>query len=304
VNKIDQEMIRQYINERHDSGLSNAKINKELSILIGILRRAKRWYLFAGTIKRLKVRKSAVGRALQYDEKLRLQRAAEKNPNWERAFLAYVLAINTTMRKGEILKLQWRDIDFLERVVFVRHGKTPESDREIPLSDDAFHAILKLREQAKLLFGENLPPDGYVMFWWPGTGQADIMGHAKGFRSAWKSMVREAGIGSLRFHDLRHTAITDLSTDQNSDETIMSLAGHIDRRMMTHYSHIRRDARREAVRGLAKRNPRPAWDTAQTTAQSGEKTNFEGQPLSQVIEKNGGDDETRTRDLCRDRAAF
>jgi integrase len=79
-------------------------------------------------------------------------------------------------------------------------------------------------------------------------------------------MVREAGIGPLRFHDLRHTAITDLATDQNSDETIMSLAGHVDRRMMSHYSHIRRDARREAVQGLTKRNPRPVWDTVQSTS--------------------------------------
>jgi integrase len=69
-------------------------------------------------------------------------------------------------------------------------------------------------------------------------------------------MVKEAGIAPLRFHVLRHTAITDLATDQNSDETIMSLAGHVSGRMMTHYSHIWRDARREAVKGLSKRNPR------------------------------------------------
>jgi integrase len=251
-----------------------------------------------------KVRKSSVGRALEFEEKLKLQRVGEKNPRWNRAFLAYILAINTTLRKGEILKLRWTDIDLLERVLSVRNGKTLGSDREIPLSDDAFNAILRLRDQAKLLFGASLPSQGYVMFWWPGTGKPDIMRPAKGFRSAWKSMVREAGIGSLRFHDLRHTAITDLATDQNSDETIMSLAGHVDRRMMRHYSHIRREARREAVNGLSKRNPRPMWDTLQTTVQLPENGGISAEPLSQIIQKNGGDDETRTRDLCRDRAAF
>ncbi len=68
VNKITTKMIRQYINERHEAGRTNAKINKELSIVIGILRRAKRWYLFADDLKRLKVRTSSIGRALNYEE--------------------------------------------------------------------------------------------------------------------------------------------------------------------------------------------------------------------------------------------
>jgi len=297
-------MIREYINARHASGCANAKINKEIYILMGILRRAKRWYLFADEIKPLRVQKSTVGRALEYEEKIRLQRAGENNPRWERAFLAYVLALNTALRKSEVLKLKWRDVDLLERLIYVRHGKTRESVREIPLSEDAYNAIMRLREQAKILFGECLPADGFIMFWWPGSGKPDIMQRSKGFRSAWKSMVREAGISQLRFHDLRHTAITDLATDQNSDETIMSLAGHVDRRMMSHYSHIRKAARREAIDGLSKRNPHPRWDTVQSTVQFGENLGPRREPISQVYEKNGGDDETRTRDLCRDRAAF
>jgi hypothetical protein len=66
-------------------------------------------------------------------------------------------------------------------VIYVRHGKTTESIREIPLSNDAFNAILKLREQGKLLFGEILQPESYVMFWWPGSGKPDRMRQAKGF---------------------------------------------------------------------------------------------------------------------------
>ena len=54
----------------------------------------------------------------------------------------------------------------------------------------------------------------------------------------------------MRFHDLRHQAITELSEGQASDETIMSIAGHIDRRMMSRYSHIRKKARRAAVDAL------------------------------------------------------
>jgi hypothetical protein len=58
-------------------------------------------------------------------------------------------------------------------------------------------------------------------------------------------------LATLRFHDLRHTAITTLAEGQNSDSTVMALAGHVSRQMMEHYSHIRMDAKRRAVEGLS-----------------------------------------------------
>jgi integrase len=51
----------------------------------------------------------------------------------------------------------------------------------------------------------------------------------------------------MRFHDLRHCAITKLAEGENSDATIMSIVGHLSREMMEHYSHVRRAARRKAV---------------------------------------------------------
>ncbi len=67
-------------------------------------------------------------------------------------------------------------------------------------------------------------------------------------KAAWR---REAGaFRGLRFHDLRHQAITELSEQGASDSTVMALAGHLSRAMMEHYSHIRMDAKRAAVEGL------------------------------------------------------
>jgi hypothetical protein len=77
----------------------------------------------------------------------------------------------------------------------------------------------------------------------------------------------------------------------------MSIAEHVDRRMMSHYSHVRKQARRAALDRLCEKTASGDGDTAQPTAQ----LNQDGaEPFSQVIERNGGDDETRTRDLCRD----
>src|SRR5215471_12540590 len=54
----------------------------------------------------------------------------------------------------------------------------------------------------------------------------------------------------LRFHDLRHHAITELSESQASDQTIMSIAGHVSAKMLGHYSHVRLDAKRKALDDL------------------------------------------------------
>jgi integrase len=66
---------------------------------------------------------------------------------------------------------------------------------------------------------------------------------------AWKRAA--AGIAGLRFHDLRHLAITKLAESEASDQTIMSIAGHLDRAMLEHYSHIRAAAKRRAVEAIS-----------------------------------------------------
>ena len=103
----------------------------------------------------------------------------------------------------------------------------------------------------------------------------------------------------LRFHDLRHHAITELAESQASERTIMAIAGHVSARMLEHYSHIRLDAKRRALEALSVRGLTGGYDTKHDT-----KLHQYRQSSSQVIEKNGGDDGTRTRGLCRDRAAF
>lgn len=163
-----------------------------------MLRRAKRWRLFSDEVKPLKVPESAVGRALELDERLELLRAGESKPQWRRALLAAQLSLNTMMRRGEVRKLQWRDVDLIAKEVSVRKGKSSKAERVIPLNPDALDAVLKLREQAKALFGDELSPDYFVFFWWPANGEPDPTRPAKGWRSAWRSLVKAAGVGRLR----------------------------------------------------------------------------------------------------------
>jgi hypothetical protein len=106
-------------------------------------------------------------------------------------------------------------------------------------------------------------------------------------------------LAGLRFHDLRHHAITELAESQASDRTIMAIAGHVSERMLAHYSHVRIEAKRKALDALAEGTRSKGYVTNHVTKQ------LEGAILnSQPIERNGGDDGTRTRGLCRDRATL
>jgi len=67
-------------------------------------------------------------------------------------------------------------------------------------------------------------------------------------------LTKEAGLSGLRFHDLRHHAITELLTNPNiSIQTTKSIAGHVSQRMVDRYVHIRLEAKRNAVEALSRK---------------------------------------------------
>ena len=68
--------------------------------------------------------------------------------------------------------------------------------------------------------------------------------------TAWRAVRDAAKLPGLRFHDLRHTAITELAEMGVPDSVLKSIAGHITQRMLDHYSHIRMNAKRQALDGL------------------------------------------------------
>jgi integrase len=84
------------------------------------------------------------GAPLRPDEKLRLLKVAQSKPEWETAYLASIVALNTTMRGCELKQLRWCDIDFLDQSLVIRRSKTRAGERLIPLNANAFNAIMRL----------------------------------------------------------------------------------------------------------------------------------------------------------------
>jgi hypothetical protein len=89
------------------------------------------------------------------------------------------------------------------------------------------------------------------VFPWCENRQVDLTRPTKGWRTARRSALKRAGI-HCRFHDLRVTCITKLAESQASDMTIMSIAGHVSRHMLEHYSRIRVEAKRAALEAIAR----------------------------------------------------
>jgi integrase len=79
----------------------------------------------------------------------------------------------------------------------------------------------------------------------------------KTWRTAWRNLTKAAGLQGLRFHDLRHDCITRLAEAGVPEQTLMSIAGHVSREMLEHYSHIRIQAKRDAVAALEPSKAQP-----------------------------------------------
>ena len=305
---IAVEDILAYRQWRAAQGVGASMVNMEIGVMRRMLKRAKRWSLIADDVRPLRGSTSTVGRALTIEEKMRLLRVAEAKPEWQTARLAITLALCTTMRGVEIRNLRWRDVDMLRKSFTIRRSKTAAGLRSIPMNDDAYSAILELWSRASAVGGTQ--PHHFIF---PAceNGQIDPERYQRSWRTAWRSMTRavfcsqcrtmqeptrtcreckadmsavKSPIAGLRFHDLRHHAITELAESQTSDSTIMSLAGHVSRKMLEHYSHVRQDAKRDAVNVLSAKRPTPptnrGYDTNNDTNPDGEESE-----CSYVVEK-------------------
>ncbi len=275
VRKIDAKAIRDYQDKRRAEGVSGRTVNLEVTLIRQVLKRAKRWSVIADDVANLPESQTVVGRVLTLEQKRLLFQTAASKPEWEVAYCAAVVAVNTTCRKVEVLNLRWAEVDLFEGVVSIRRSKTEAGHRSIPLNREALAAFAKLRQRAEA-FGGGGPE--HPVFPACESGQIDLSRPQVGFRTAWRSLVKAAGrkagevaaeaakasgadpedarkraakpFSGFRFHDLRHQSITELAEAGISDAAMQSIAGHMSRKMLDHYSHVRMAAKREAVQAL------------------------------------------------------
>ncbi|MCC2977814.1 site-specific integrase [Sphingomonas sp. PL-96] len=194
-------------------------VARELSLLHNVIEIARlEWGVgLAGNpvaqVRRLPV-KNARNRRLQHGELERLVEAVAKSRN-ELIRPAVMLAIETGLRRGELLNLTWAEIDLERRVAHIPRTKTGYA-RTVPLTDSAVALLRSLRRSdAKVL---------------PMS--------AMSLKLAWNRLRVRAGMPDLHFHDLRHEAISRFAELGLSTVELAAISGHRDLRMLARYTHI------------------------------------------------------------------
>lgn len=228
-------------------------INREMSVLQQMLKRVGRWPDIEGQYQPLPLPKESPHRALTPIEEERLYRVGTTNPGWEVAYCCFVIAINTSSHWSELRHIRLCDVDQAERTFWVNHGKNEGRRREQPCNDTAWRAIQHLLKRAGTLGVK----EGwhYLMPFRIARGKYDPARPATSCRSALRELLAAAEI-KLTFYCFRHHCITKLLQNRKvSEHTAITLAGHIDKRMLKRYSHTQLEVKRAAVMAIERIAP-------------------------------------------------
>jgi integrase len=188
--------------------------------------------------------------------RLRRTHYTDRTPNW---------TLYLGLRRGELLGLRWEDIDLERGVLEVRRSlqrvggrrqpvtpKTRTSRRTIPLLGiciDALRQQAERQDRDRELAGSEWADSGYVFTTTTGTPV-----EPDNLRRSWYPIREAAGLGPIRFHDLRHSCVTLLLDLGTAPHIVRDIVGHSDIDVtMTIYAHASLDEKRAALRRLDER---------------------------------------------------
>ncbi|HEX4229401.1 MAG TPA: site-specific integrase [Bryobacteraceae bacterium] len=248
--EVTEKTVKDYQTARLKEKAAPKTINDEVGFLLRLLNEQ-------GDDIRTKLRRqkalklptrSDVGKAYTSEEKGFLYDEAKKRRS-KAIYPALVLTLNCGLRDKEFRELQWGRVYFREAYLAVGESKTDAgSGRTVPLNAVVLEVLKTYSAWYSDRF-EDLKPEWFVF----PTGKprpTDPTKPRTSFKTVWRMIKSKAGVKG-RWHDSRHTFITGLAeSGEASDQTIMDIAGHVSKRMLKHYSHIRMEAKRRAVAAL------------------------------------------------------
>ncbi len=142
-------------------------------------------------------------------------------------------AINTGMRRGELLSMMWADINWEAKMLTIRAENAKSGrQRHIPLNVEAMEVLQRWAGQA-------------------GERRAAKVFEVGDIKKGWGKLITDARIEQFRFHDLRHHFASRLVRAGVDLNTVRELLGHADITMTLRYAHLAPDTLAAAVAKLA-----------------------------------------------------
>ena len=254
------------------AGMQPRSINRDIQRLQSVLSRAKEWGVLSGSplegLKPLKADKTGRVRFLTAEEEGALRKALEtredglrrararfnawrvardKKPLPERDgdYLDHLrplvmLALNTGLRRGELLGLTWGSVNFSGKILTVTAATAKSGHtRRVPLNREALEVLTAWHAR------QGKPKSDAFVF--PGH-EGERM---KRIDTSWESLMKAAKLKNFRLHDCRHHFASKLVQAGIDLYTVKELLGHSEIAMTERYSHLKPENLRAAVERIA-----------------------------------------------------
>ncbi|MDA8325128.1 MAG: site-specific integrase [Nitrospiraceae bacterium] len=223
LRKFNTMLVEQYQSGRLQKGNKPATINRYVATLKHMFTKAVDWFMVEEEILK-RVRKVKLleenNRRLRYLSKEECAALADACDSHLEPIV--ITALNTGMRKGEILSLTWDRVDLKHGFILLDRTKNGER-REIPINDTlraALQGLTRRLDISHVFYGAQA-----------GKAYQDV-------KRSFQTALKKAGICDFRFHDLRHTFASHLVMAGVDLTTVKELLGHKSLAMTLRYSHL------------------------------------------------------------------
>lgn len=240
LDKITVLLIEEFKSNKQSENLSNKTINNITGVLSKCLKTAEEWEIITKTpkIKSLKVAPKDPNYLNENEYNKLIEAAKEDRLSYE----MILFTLRTGVRIGELLALDWSDINFANRLVTIKrnivngHIGSPKNNkyRSIYLAQDILGVLQTRKKDKGLLF-----PDSHGSYL-----------SRFSCRHKLEKFCRKANVKKISWHGLRHSFASQLATNGVSLKTIQELLGHSDLKMVQRYAHLEPVTLKEAIRTL------------------------------------------------------
>ena len=252
LHEITPQDIEQYKSERIKE-VTKSTINRALAVLKSLFNKAIEWgKAETNPCRAVKLFKED-NKRLCFLEKEEINKLLSNCCDHLRPIV--IVALNTGMRKSEILGLKWHDIDIKRNIIHLYDTKNGEK-REIPMNEVVQKTIIGVLKDSE---------SQYIFCNKYGKPYRQV-------RTSFFTACTKSGIVNFRFHDLRHTFASQLVMSGIDLNTVRELLGHKSLKMTLRYAHLSPDHKKRAVDILGK-NLVTGWSQEQISGKGQEIKN-------------------------------